>query len=93
MIDQLQTSQTIPTAPARARRQPASLELLASCRVASPMGENRLDLGVDGTNGFAITGLEARAAVCMHVTPATGTWTYVQKAKATTSSAGRLRTG
>ncbi|MEM9563672.1 MAG: hypothetical protein AAGA93_13700, partial [Actinomycetota bacterium] len=56
-----------------------------------PSGENRLTSGL-AVNGCGITGLEAHAAVCMHGDPATATpWTYVQKAKATTSSAGRLR--
>ncbi len=93
MIDQLLTSQTIPTAPARARRQPGLDRQSAPCRVSSIKGENRLGFGLPGANGFAITGPEAHAAVRMHVTPATVTWTYVQKTKAPTSSAGRLRTG
>lgn len=72
-----------------------------------PMGEDRPEFGGfgfdapggafgPGSNGITITGLEAHAAVRMHVTPATGAfWSYDHKCPkrmATTSSAGRLRT-
>ncbi len=79
------------TSTAPAMRPRSESRMTAPCGGAVPSGENRLASGL-AVNGFGITGLEAHAAVCMHVDPATATpWTYVQKAKATTSSAGRLR--
>ena len=63
-----------------------------------PTGEDRLDFGGSScgvVNGITTPGPEARAAVCMHDTPATSVvQAYFQKSlkrPATPSSTGRLR--
>lgn len=71
----------------------------APCPASVPAGEDRLafgGFGIGAVNGIFTTGLEAHAAVRMHVTPATvgAAWSYDRKCPkrmATTSSAGRLR--
>ncbi len=89
---QLTTNAKTSTAPMVTRPWPGFDGLTAPCQLSVVSGDNRLDRGIGAVNGFAITGLEAHAAVRMHVTPASGhSWTYVQKPKATPSSAGGLR--
>jgi hypothetical protein len=87
------TDITSPSAPQMMRPRSAANRMTAPCLLSDAPGENRLDFGMPAVNGFVITGLEAHAAVRMHVTPAAAgtSWTYVQKPKAPTSSAGRLR--